>query len=123
MKKKQKNTKPLTLDDLGKFTDDVLVPKIKKATREDFMEFTDDVLLPAIENIVDDKLDKRFGEHTHEMKSYIDSKLTENKGDIIAYIKGDQERDKNWKIKILGVLKREKIIKPQELKILSDLIR
>ncbi len=119
MEKKQENTKPLTLDDLGKFTDDVLVPKIKKATRDDFLEFIDDVLLPAIENIVKDEI----GQHRHEMKSYIDSKLTENKGDIIAYIKGDQERDKNWKIKIVGILERSKLDKPQELKILSDLIR
>ena len=101
--KQQNNQSPLSLNDLG--------------------QFTEEVLLPAVENIVDQKLDKRFAKHTYEMKDYIDGKLSETKGDIITYIKGDRERDNGWKMKIVNILKREKLIKPQELKILADLIR
>jgi len=86
-------------------------------------KFTDDVLLPAVKNIVHDEIDSQVGKFRHELKDYIDDKLAETKGDIISYIKGDQERDKNWKFKIVNILKREKLAKPQELKILSNLIR
>ena len=97
------NQKPLTLDDLGKFTDDVL--------------------LPAIGNIVKDEIGIAIGKHRHEMKSYIDDKLAVNKGDIIAYIKGDQERDRNWKAKVVNILEKAKLAKPQDIEILTDLIR
>lgn len=102
-RKKSNNQKPLTLDELG--------------------EFTEDILLPAIENIVEEKVDTAIEKHRHEMKAYIDDKMGETKGDIISYIKGDQERDKSWKVKVVNILKRERIAKPQELKILVDLIR
>ncbi|MDP2830544.1 MAG: hypothetical protein Q8O21_00580 [bacterium] len=103
MKEKKNNQNPLTISDLA--------------------EFTEEVLLPAVENIVDQKLDKRLAKQTHDMKNYIDSKLTETKGDIISYIKGDKERDKSWKIKVINILKRQKLAKPEEIRILSDLIR
>ena len=106
-KKKKISQNPLTLNDLG--------------------EFTKDVLLPAVKNIVKDtvkeEIKTEIGKHRHDMKIYIDSKISENKGDIISYIKGDRERDKNWKIKVVNILKRGKLAKPQELKILIDLIR
>jgi phosphomannomutase len=40
----------------------------------------------------------KIGKHYHETKSYIDDKLADTKGDIIAYIKGDRVRDKNWEL-------------------------
>ena len=73
----------------------------------------------TVENIVDQKLAKQ----TYELKNYIDSKTNETKGDIISIIKGDRDRDKNWKVKVVNILKREKLAKPQELKILAELIR
>jgi len=103
MKKKGSNQNPLTLNELG--------------------EFTEDVLLPAVKDIIQEEIAVEIGKHRHEMKAYIDSKMEENKGDIISYIKGDRERDKNWKVKIVNILKREKLAKPQEIKILVNLIR
>lgn len=123
MQKIKDKKDPLTLNDLGKFTEEVLLPSVKKAVKNDLCEFTEEVLLPAVENIVDQKLDKRLAKQTHDMKNYIDSKLSETKGDIISYIKGDSERDRNWKMKVVNILKREKLVKPVELKILADLIR
>lgn len=34
----------------------------------------------------------------------------------------DKERDKSWKFKIINILEREKLAKPQELEILANLI-
>lgn len=67
--------------------------------------FAEEVILPAVSRIISDEIGKRH----HEMKNYIDVKLPENKGDIISYMKGDRERDKSWKIKIVSILKREKL--------------
>ena len=48
-------------------------------------KFAEEVILPAVGRIVSDEI----GKHRHEMKNYIDAKLSENKGDIISYMKGD----------------------------------
>lgn len=121
MKKQDKN-KPLVKADL-----DNLYNRLDKSIDLKFDiklgKFTEEVILPAVENIMDQKLDSKLGKFNHEMKNHIDSKLTETKGDIISFMKGDQERDKNWKYKIINILKREKLAKPEEVKILSNLIR
>jgi len=82
-------------------------------------KFAEEVILPAVSRIVSGEI----GRHRHEMKNYIDVKLAENKGDIISYMKGDQERDKNWKMKVINIFKREKIANPQELEILINLLK
>ncbi|PIR13026.1 hypothetical protein COV49_03620 [Candidatus Falkowbacteria bacterium CG11_big_fil_rev_8_21_14_0_20_39_10] len=111
MKKGDKNNKPITKGEAKKVVSEVLG------------QFTEDVLLPSIEKIVNNQVDEKIGQHRHEMKNYIDEKLTSTKGDIISYIKGDRERDKNWKLKIVNILKREKLAKSSELKFLVDLVR
>lgn len=71
----------------------------KKELVEVLGTFTEDVLLPAVENMMDGKfsehthemenmMDQKLAKNTHEMKDYIDSKLADQKGDIIEYIKG-----------------------------------
>ncbi len=146
-------------------------------TKKDLVEvlgiFTEDVLLPAMENMMDEKMDKRFAEHTHGMKAYIDDKSAQQKGDIIeyikgahtkemkayiddksaqqkgdiieyikgahtkemkayieeqkddlvSYIKGDKERDKSWKLKVLDILKKNKLASPKELELLADFVK
>ncbi|PIT94162.1 hypothetical protein COU00_00605 [Candidatus Falkowbacteria bacterium CG10_big_fil_rev_8_21_14_0_10_43_11] len=64
-------------------------PVTKKELVEVLGTFTEDVLLPAMEHIMDEKIDTKLSQHTHEMKAYIDSKLSDQKGDIIEYIKGE----------------------------------
>lgn len=92
-------------------------------TLSDLCKFTEEVLLPSVKTMVKEEIKTEIGKHRHDMKNYIDSKLSDTKGDIISYIKGDRERDQSWKMKIVNILKREKLAKPVELKILADLIR
>src|SRR3989339_78658 len=98
-------------------------PVTKKELGEVLGTFAEDVLLPAVERIVDEKIDQKLAKHTHEMKDYIDSKLADQKGDIIEYIKGEQERDNNWKLKVVEILKRNKLANPKELELLTDFVR
>ncbi|OGF26646.1 hypothetical protein A2242_01680 [Candidatus Falkowbacteria bacterium RIFOXYA2_FULL_47_9] len=129
-------------------------PVTKKELGEVLGTFAEDVLLPAVERIVDEKIYQKLAKHTHEMKDYIDSKLADQKGDIIEYIKGehtnemkkyidstldsklanqkgdiiavikgDRERDNNWKLKVVEILKRNKLANPKELELLTDFVR
>ena len=68
-------------------------------------------------------VDKRFGEMEYNLKLYLDDRLADLKGDIIAVIKGDRERDRAFKVKLLAIIRRNKLAKTNELKLLSELIR
>ena len=70
-----------------------------------------------------DAVDKRFGEMEYNLKSYLDDKLADLKGDVIAVIKGDRERDRAFKTKLLMIIRRNKLAKASELKLLLELIR
>lgn len=72
-----------------------------------------------------DGVDKRLSrvESTMVTKDYLDDKLADLKGDIVTVIKGDRERDRAFKIKLLAIIKRNKLAKTNELKVLSELIR
>lgn len=128
MPKKDKNG-PITKVDLDNLYDkldksfdvkfDKKFSEIDKSLDVKLGKFAEEVILPAVGRIVSDEI----GKHRHEMKNYIDIKLSENKGDIISYMKGDQERDKSWKMKVINIFKREKIAKPQELEILTNLLK
>jgi hypothetical protein len=98
-------------------------PVTKKELIETLGVFAEDALLPAIESMMDEKIDSKLAKHTHEMKDYIDSKLAEQKGDIISYIKGDKERDTNWKLKVLDILKKNKLANPRELELLTNFVK
>lgn len=113
MTKKDKN-KPIVKADL-----DNLYEKLDNSFDDKLGKFAEEVILPAVGRIISDGI----GKHWHEMKNYIDVKLSETKGDIISYMKGDQERDKNWKMKVINIFKREKIAKPQELEMLANLLK
>ena len=56
-------------------------------------------------------------------KDYLDDKLADLKGDVIAVIKGDRERDRVFKTRLLMIIRRNKLAKASELKLLSELIR
>jgi len=72
-----------------------------------------------------DKIDKRLI-HTEAMmvtKDYLDDKLADLKGDVIAIITGDRGRDKLFKTKLLEIIKRNKLAKGGELQVLLKLAR
>ena len=98
----------------------------KYLTKTELAEFTEETLLPAVERIVEDKLENKlnakFGEFRHEIKSYIDDKLADTKGDIIAVIKGEKERDRSFKEKVVEIFKRNKLTDKKETELLESLI-
>lgn len=97
--------------------------KEQNLTKIDLAEFTEDVLLPGVERIVDDKVKKEIGAFRHDIKDYIDVKLGETKGDIIAVIKGEKEKDKSFKTKVVEIFKRNKLGDQREIEFLEALIQ
>jgi hypothetical protein len=122
-KKKSGLTKPLSLDDLANFTEQVLLPAVEEIIDKKIEDSFDRKFDEKFDKGLDKKLDLRFAKQTYELKSYVDSKAQEAKGDIIAFIKGDKERDRQWKMKILEIVERKKLTGQNEIKILTDLIR
>jgi len=49
--------------------------------------------------------------------------MTNNNKNVVTYIKSDWERDINWKLKVLDILKRNKLAKPKELELLADFVK
>jgi hypothetical protein len=98
----------------------------KYLTKTELAEFTEETLLPAVEKIVDDKLEEKlnvkFGEFRHEIKSYIDDKLADTKGDIIFAIRGEKDKDKSFKLKLVNMMKHDRINDQQEIAALEVLI-
>lgn len=91
-------------------------------TKADLAEFTEDVLLPAVENIVDDKVKREIGAFRTEIKDYIDVKLADTKGEIIAAIRGEKEQDKGFKSKLVDMMRYNKINDQAEISALEVLI-
>jgi|GEM_PF-1969508 len=83
-----------------------------------------DVRLNKVDKRID-KIDKRLirTEAMMVTKDYLDDRLADLKGDVIAIITGDGGRDKLFKTKLLAIIKRNKLAKESELQILLKLAR
>lgn len=92
--------------------------KFDKKFKEGLAEFTEEVLLPAVEMIVDGKI----AQSNHEMKSYLDDKLAETKGDIIAVIKGEKQKDVKFKQDVVDVFKQNKLVNHDKIEQMEALI-
>jgi len=94
-------------------------------TKDDFYNglghFTEEVILPAVEDIFDRKFDEKIGEFRITERDYYDRKRQDDKADIISTIKGEKKRDLKFKEKVIEIFKRNKLVKPEELKLLSAL--
>lgn len=106
----------------------------KKDLREELGEFTEQVLLPAVERIIDERvpriidervpriIDQKIGAHRDQMIDYIDRRLSSATGEIVAAIRGDRERDRVFKTKLVDLLKRRQLLDEHELLIFQELI-
>ena len=85
-------------------------------------EFTEKVLLPAVEDIMDDKLDKRFAEEREftnkkfmEMRDYIDKRLVETEERIIKRIFKERKKQTDLLLAITGILKKSKLVAKDDI--------
>lgn len=119
MTKEDKN-KFVTIEDLGKFTEQVLLPAIKTIVED---SFKGEAFKAAFRTEFKKSYAEESGKLKHELKDYIDEKLSNTKGDIIYYIKNgkERERDKNWKDRATEIFENNKLAEPQELQELRGL--
>lgn len=87
------------------------------------LEYTDDFLIPSISDIVDEKLSQQKTEMVYELKSYISDKLAEYTSDIFKRLEKREQRDRDFKKKLLALLREHDIGKPEELAYLEGLVQ
>lgn len=92
-------------------------------------EFLNDSLLPAIDGMIKEEskelrqeIQTENAKLRHELKDYIDRKLATHHADIVSAFRGDAERDKTYKFKILEILDRNKLIDNNEFIILKEMV-
>lgn len=101
-----------------------VVPEIIKEVMPAILgEYTEEVVLPAVREIVKDEVQKEIGEFRTEIKDYMDGKLNSLRGDLISVMKGEHDRDRSWKKKILDIIKRNKLAPDDEIDLLGELAR
>lgn len=122
MPKQSKLNQPLTFGQLAEFTEKTILPAVADIVDKTVEEKLETKLEEKLEKL-ETRLEKKFAVFRNEIKDYFDRKLAETKGDIIAVIKGDRERDRTFKIKLLEIVKRNKLANPKELEFLVELIR
>jgi Asp-tRNA(Asn)/Glu-tRNA(Gln) amidotransferase C subunit len=65
------------------------------------------------------KMELVIAKSNYEIKDYVDSKWLEKKGEIIAYIKYLEKKDKEWKEELLNVLRKRKVIREEDAESLT----
>lgn len=93
--------------------------EVKESVKHMFGEYTEEILVPAVRNIVQEE----NGESKTELKDYIDEKIGSLRGDLISVLRGEHERDHNFKIKILEIIRRNKLAPDEELVFLTELAK
>lgn len=105
----------------------------KPVTMNLLFEFTDEVLLPRMSDLMDDKLDKRFAQldleldkrfaqQNYELKDYIDKKLADYTSDIFRRLEKRDIHDKHFKVKVVELFKKHRIGTEKELAFLEGLV-
>ena len=49
--------------------------------------------------------------------------MTNNNKNVVTCIKSDWECDRKWKLKIMDILKRNKLVTPKELELLENFVK
>ncbi len=90
-------------------------------------EFTEQVLLPAVQEIVKAEVRaevrSEIGIFRTEIKGYIDEKLGDLRGDLVSVFTGDRDRDRNFKAKVIDIIRRNKLAREDEISVLAQLAR
>lgn len=83
--------------------------------------FAEDIIIPAMNSMIDEKLDEKFRKHQVQERTYLDNKLSDLQSDILMALEGHKEQDRSFKLKLLDIMGRNKLVKPDEIKALLAL--
>jgi len=111
-------------------------PITRKELREELGEFTDQVLLPALDKLIDFKLEQKLEEKLEQKleekleakmtrfpdKAYLTDKLADLAVEIYQRLERRLAKEKDFKIKVTEILKRHQLASQEEIKYLEDLI-
>ena len=94
----------------------------KPVTMGLLLEFTDEFLIPRFSELMDLKLKEANGQLEYNLKTYIDAKMADYTSDIFKRLEKRTIKDKEFKSRIVEILKRNKLAKDEELSFLQGLV-
>ncbi len=117
--RKSELDKPVTLGVLLEYTDDFLIPKISDIMDEKFK--SRDEKINNLENGLKN-LDNKVSKFEYNLKVYIDEKLSDYTSDIFKRLEKKQQKDSQFKEKVVELFKKHHIGSPEELAFLHGLV-
>jgi len=117
-KKQSDLDRPVTLGLLLEFTDEFLIPR--------FSELMDQRIDEKVPKIFDARFDAKIGpalaKLEYNLKTYIDDKMADYTSDIFKRLEKRTIKDREFKSRIVDILKRNKLAKDEELSFLQGLV-
>jgi hypothetical protein len=91
----------------------------KPVTLGVLLEFTNDFLIPAMSDMVK----SANAEQEYNLKVYVDGKLADYTSDIFKRLDKKYQTDKNFKEKVVEILKRNNMASSEEIAFLEGLVQ
>ncbi|MBU2542853.1 hypothetical protein KJ785_04825 [Patescibacteria group bacterium] len=105
----------MTTNDFQQKHDDLEEP----VTAGLLLDFANDILLPSIGDLI--RTENKTMEH--RLKSYIDDKLADYTSDIFKRLEKHNIKEKEFKTKIVEIMRRNNLASGEELSFLEGLIQ
>lgn len=112
--------KPVTLGVLLAFTDEFLLPKVGEmmdGLRGEMGGLRDEM------NGLKSEMRKEMSAMEHRLKVYIDDKLADYTSDIFKRLEKRDIKDREFKARVVEILKRNKLASSEEVAYLDGLVR
>ncbi len=104
-------------------------PATKEEMKDLLVEFANDFLIPAMSDMMDGKIDGLRTEMKsenvkleHNLKTYIDRKLSDYTTDIFKRLEKESQKDKDYKQKVIEILKKNKIGTGEDIAFLQGFV-
>jgi|GEM_PF-2382076 len=112
-KNKGELDKVVTLGVLLEFTDEFLIPKINDIVK--------DTVTEVVEKVVDEKINTAIGKLNHDLKAYIDEKQANLVSEMFTRLDKKYAKEKQFKDKLLEILKKHNIGSAEDMAYLEGL--
>lgn len=114
--KKEDLKKPVTLGLLLEYTENIIMPRF------DYIDKKFDAMDKRFDDM-EKKSDNKFAKLNYELKDHFDKKLHNYTEDLFRRLERKDEREKQFKAKIVSLFKKHKIGSEKDLAFLDGLVR
>lgn len=109
--KKEELDKPVTLGTLFEFTEQVLLPQIETTVERAIIENVDKIVSGKTAGL------------EYNLKEYIDKKFDDHSTELFKRLERKEQKEKQFKEKVVDLFKRHNIGTPEDLAFLDGLVK